>query len=180
MTYDEDITYTALQTKCRNLNCTRIIYGIVNALVVDRDPTAVSTLSDDPLLSAQNINQQVNSLHDYGALYSLSGAHEIPINRLSADLDVTDNGNYVAFQRPAVAPNQGAFLLKPATALLPTQNVTPWMPFSITSWLGIASGSLIRFLDTNTLPDIEIRMMPAPGTVLLSDDASTIKYWTIE
>ncbi len=58
LTYDQDITYTALQTKCHNLNCTRIIYGIINTLVVNRDPTAVSTLSDDPVLSSQNTNQQ--------------------------------------------------------------------------------------------------------------------------
>jgi len=86
------------------------------------------------------------SLHDYGGLYSLLGAHKIPINRFSADLDVTDNANYVAFQRPEVPPNPGAFLLKPATLGAPYQNVSPWVPFSVTSWLGIASGSFMRFL----------------------------------
>jgi len=71
------------------------------------------------------------SLHDYGAPYSLLGAHKIPINRFSADLDVTDNGNYIAFQRPPVPPNPGAFLLKLATTALPLQNTTPWVPFSL-------------------------------------------------
>ena len=60
LTYEQDITYSALETKCHNLNCSRVIYGIINALVVDRDPTAVSTLSADPLLSGQNVNTQVS------------------------------------------------------------------------------------------------------------------------
>ncbi len=39
------------------------------------------------------------SLHDYGALYNLLGAHKIPLSRFSADLDATDN----AFQRHLLA-----------------------------------------------------------------------------
>lgn len=54
--YSPNITEEALTAKCVNLNCTKVIYGIINALVVSRDPTAVSTLSDDPSLTAANEN----------------------------------------------------------------------------------------------------------------------------
>lgn len=62
LTYSQNITEAALQAKCANLNCTRVIYGIVKAIVVEQDPTAISTLSVDPLLNAASENVQV-SLH---------------------------------------------------------------------------------------------------------------------
>ncbi len=103
------------------------------------------------------------SWHDYGALYSLVGAHKIPINRFSADLDVTDNANCINFTPLATCSSPPSFfVLKPATIAFPTQNVTPWQPFSVTSWLGVASGTFMRFLDTDIMHDIEIRMMLAP------------------
>ena len=60
LTYDDNISREALQRKCDNLNCTRVIYGIINAIVVTQDPTGVQTLSEDPLLSDTNINSQVS------------------------------------------------------------------------------------------------------------------------
>ena len=48
--------HASLEIKCHNLNCTRIIYGVINALVVNEDPTAVLALSADLLLGAQNLN----------------------------------------------------------------------------------------------------------------------------
>ena len=67
------------------------------------------------------------SLHDYGALYSLLGAHKIPLDRFSADLDVTDNANYIPFQANPTKPQLGAFNLKPATQTNPSQNTSPWI-----------------------------------------------------
>lgn len=86
--------------------------------------------------------------------------------------------NYIPFQSPVTKPTVGAAMLYP-TGQGPQGNtgpMTPWTPFSVTSWLGIASGSFMRFLDTNILPDIEIRMMLAPGTIIASDDASNVRY----
>ena len=60
LTYSQNITEVALQEKCKNLNCTRVIYGIVNALVINRDPTSVSALAVDPLLTSADENVQVN------------------------------------------------------------------------------------------------------------------------
>lgn len=60
LTYDATISYATLKKKCDNLKCTRIIFGVVNAIVVSQDPTAVQTLSDDPLLSNAFQNTQVS------------------------------------------------------------------------------------------------------------------------
>ncbi len=62
LTHSDDITEAALQEKCQNLNCSRIIYRIIKGIVVNTDPTAVNTLSVDPLLNAAAENVQV-SLH---------------------------------------------------------------------------------------------------------------------
>ena len=59
-TYSEDIILVALQNKCKNLNCTRIIHGVINALVVMQDPSGLSSLSVDPALQATNQNSQVS------------------------------------------------------------------------------------------------------------------------
>lgn len=88
----------------------------------------------------------MGSLHDYGALYSLLGAHKIPINRFSADLDVTDQANYIQFANNPPGNASGAYTLPAATATAPTQNQSPWVPLSVTSWLGVAAGSFMRFL----------------------------------
>lgn len=64
LTYSQNITESALQTKCKNLNCTRLIYGVINALVVSYDPSGINTLSVDPLLSSAAENIQVRL--DYG------------------------------------------------------------------------------------------------------------------
>ena len=60
LTYDDNISEVALNRKCANLNCTQLIYGVIKAIVVTRDPTAVQTLSDDPLLTATNANSKVS------------------------------------------------------------------------------------------------------------------------
>jgi len=60
LTYDQDLTCAALETKCKNLNCTSIICGVVKQLVVMQDPTGLSTLSVDPSLSIANQDVQVS------------------------------------------------------------------------------------------------------------------------
>lgn len=60
LTYDAGISRAALQRKCDNLKCTRVIYGVINAIVVTQDPTGIQTLSEDPSLSAANENTQVS------------------------------------------------------------------------------------------------------------------------
>ncbi len=60
LTYTQDLTCGALETKCKNLNCTRIICGVVKQLVVLQDPSGLSTLSVDPSLSTTNQDVQVS------------------------------------------------------------------------------------------------------------------------
>lgn len=80
----------------------------------------------------------LGSLHDYGALYSLLGAHNISSNRYASDLDVTDLGSYCS--------NLPATIAAGATGAN-----GPWTPMTISSWLGVAGGQFMRFLDTNIM-----------------------------
>ena len=60
VTYSQDLSCEALNTKCKDLNCTTVICGIVKQLVVMQDPEGVSALSIDPALTTANQNQQVS------------------------------------------------------------------------------------------------------------------------
>ena len=60
LTYDDNISEDALKRKCENLNCTQVIYGVIKAIVVTQDPTGITTLSEDPLLTAPYQNTQVS------------------------------------------------------------------------------------------------------------------------
>ena len=51
LTYDSQITEEALNVKCKDLNCTHVIYGIIKAIVVMQDPEGLSALSVDPALT---------------------------------------------------------------------------------------------------------------------------------
>lgn len=71
LTYDSEITEEALQVKCKDLNCTQVIYGIIKAIVVMQDPEGLSALSVDPALTASNLNSQVTL--DYVLQHNISG-----------------------------------------------------------------------------------------------------------
>ncbi len=60
LTYSQSLSCEALQTKCKDLNCTAVICGVVKQLVVMQDPEGVSALSVDPALSTANQNVQVS------------------------------------------------------------------------------------------------------------------------
>ncbi len=60
LTYSQTLTCEALETKCRDLNCTSIICGAVKQLVVMQDPHGVSALSIGPALTLANQNVQVS------------------------------------------------------------------------------------------------------------------------
>ncbi len=82
------------------------------------------------------------SLHDYNGLYNLLGAHKIPLNRCSADLNVTDNANYVPLQSPVTKPTIGAQLLY--TAGTSTGPASPWTPVSVPLvWASLLAASCV-------------------------------------
>jgi len=54
------LTCKALETKCKDLNCTCIICSITKQIVVEQDPEGVSALSVDPALNAANQNVKVS------------------------------------------------------------------------------------------------------------------------
>ena len=60
LTHSQSLSCEALHTKCKDLNCTAVICGVVKQLVVMQDPEGVSALSVDPALSTANQNVQVS------------------------------------------------------------------------------------------------------------------------
>lgn len=76
----------------------------------------------------------LGSLHDYGFLSYWLQCHRVPIQRTQADLQLTDLGGYALTQPSSFTGDLG-----PSTS-------SGWQPFSISNWLGIASGSFMRFL----------------------------------
>lgn len=119
----------------------------------------------------------LGSLHDYGFLYSLLAKQKQPNYRSEFDLDVTDSAGILIPSSGATVGSRSATLdltNQPAIightqyippnggfgannqAVYPTTggqgsitNPTKWTPLSISNWLGIASGTYMRFLDTN-------------------------------
>jgi hypothetical protein len=114
----------------------------------------------------------LGSLHDYGFLYSMLANHKIPMTRTNADLNVTDSAGYLQKTAVAVAGGKNSS----NTVSLGAGAKSDWKPQSVTSWLGLPAGNFMRFLDTNILPDIEIRMLLAPNTIIPQAKAARIKY----
>lgn len=105
----------------------------------------------------------LGALHDYGFLAHWLKTHRVPLYRTQADMSVTELAgtpqiNGVNFY--TVAAN----------------STTAWQPLSLCDWLGIGQGSFMRFLDTNLMPDIEIRILLAPNAILPSGNTQAISY----
>jgi len=196
LTYDEQITYSALQTKCHNLNCTRIICGVINALVVDRDPTAVSTLSADPLLSAQNINQQVSLdyiFHDYVTIANASLERRPPwhldrLNQIALPLDgfyesnLTGVGAHIYLIDTGIQSNHSEFLNADATGTRVVSGEWSFDGSNITedcNGHGTATASLAGGRTVGTSPNATlhaIRAIGCDGTANIADIIAAINY----
>ena len=139
----------------------------------------------------------LGSVHDYGFLYNLLAQHKIPNTRSTFDLGVTDQGRAVnvststdaiaagaevANGGPHLGASDGSYRLPPGgtlgapTVLDGVSNPSNWSPKSISSWLGLPGGQFMRFLDINILPDIEIRLLLAPNSVVSTDQVGQVIY----
>ncbi len=106
----------------------------------------------------------LGSLHDYGACYHLMAANKIPSHRTEMDMRATDHAGYLTA------------ITDPTIQTIASTGNSPWIPLTISSWLGLAGGQFMRVLDTNLMPDIEIRIQLAPSTILPSSNASFFRY----
>lgn len=150
-------------------------------------------------LTMGGLQSGMGSLHDYGFLYNLLAAHKVPIGRTACDLSVTDDGelpsDYASTEGLAAGgaaaaavphtgsedatyrvPPGGSFAQNGQIVVAGASNPSSWSPKTISSWLGLAGGQFMRFLDTNILPDIEIRILLAPNAILASDQVSASAY----
>ncbi len=137
----------------------------------------------------------LGSLHDYGFLNNLLTHHKIPVGRAQLDLSITDNGGQLTEANNSTASStnvtgSGNTGVSPSVYMLPgggqwsaqvttsptARSPSQFRPMSISNWLGLPSGNFMRFLDTNILPDIEIRMLLAPNSILCTDKAGSVQY----
>ena len=96
LTYSQDLSCAALETKCKNLNCSSIICGVVKQLVVLQDPSGLGTLSVDPSLSTANQDVQVSLEYTVMDVVNVANAsdemnppwHLDRINQASLPLDL--------------------------------------------------------------------------------------------
>ncbi len=76
----------------------------------------------------------LGALHDYGAAYHLLAVNKIPASRTEMDLRATDHAGYLT----AVSDPTVQSIVNGANS--------SWIPLTISSWLGLAGGSFMRFL----------------------------------
>jgi hypothetical protein len=125
-------------------------------------------------------DKYVSNTYDNNVMYNL-----FPQNSISENTFVpTQGGNYTtAAYQPYSAPEGSGdanVLLSTFSPQFPsvtakpadTTTTTYFQRVNATMWLGILGGQYMRFLDTNLLPDIEIRITWARNNVLLQTPGS--------
>lgn len=119
-------------------------------------------------VTAGGVQVGLGSLNDYGSLAGL-----LLLNTLGKD-KVNELGKYEGGDAQYTGSADGYTGTPGAVALAAnmTGTQTPATKKQCTSWLGLLGGSFMRFLDTNLLPDIEIRLTLA-GTNILSPSIVT-------
>lgn len=116
----------------------------------------------------------MGSLHDYGYLYQLLAQHKVPISRSEQDLKATDLAGPIQYEAQAIG--SGARSAATSFFNLDGGAKTAWKPLTVSSWLGLPAGNFMRFLDTNILPDIELRILLAPNAVIPQARNGAISY----
>jgi hypothetical protein len=135
-------------------------------------------------VTAGGVQVGLGSLNDYGGIWSLLAANSVSPDK-TGDLAVLESGGLVN-------PDNGntAFPIGSGAAFPVGVNNTYWCPPAptvtmaaandgvtggvaqirrvISGFLGVLSGSYMRFLDTNLLPDVEIRLTLASNSVIAS------------
>lgn len=138
-------------------------------------------------VTAGGVQVGLGSLTDYGSAFSFLG-----MNTLSKEkheelnvLELGGGGRFLANKNDSIA-NYNVTSAGPPTGatvgptLFPSgstgaagTSVTKWQRVHTSMWLGVLGGAYMRFLDTNLMPDVEIRLTVARDTVLMLPPTST-------
>jgi hypothetical protein len=158
-------------------------------------------------VTAGGVQVGLGSLNDYGGLFSLLGSNGLGINK-STELAVQEmafgaNSGFQAqssqsygcpasgngFAKLVYGGSSSAagtttstamtyFMIPPPTVQTGA-NVTNYYRVAVTGWLGFLDGSFNRFLDTNLMPDIEIRLTLANANVLIANNSAAVFTWGV-
>lgn len=157
-------------------------------------------------VTAGGVQVGLGSLNDYGGLWSLYGSNGIGTAK-GSELSVEEMvyGASSGFQPQSTAaygcPSSGNgyatlvyggsagaagtatstgmtyFVLPPPTVT--TGTGTNYYRLAVTGWMGFLDGSFNRFLDTNLMPDIEIRLTLANANVLVPNNSTAVFTWGV-
>lgn len=140
-------------------------------------------------VTAGGVQVGLGSLTDYGSAFSF-----LAMNTLSKEkhqeLNILELGggnrflankndsisNYNAFNpnaTPVTGATVGPILWPEAGA---TGLTTRWQRVHTSMWLGVLGGAYMRFLDTNLMPDVEVRLTVARDTVLITPPNTTSAF----
>ena len=121
----------------------------------------------------------LGSLGDYGGLFSL-----LAFNTLGAD-KLREIGHYEGGKNETGSSvgyvNEDSFNVWDGVVKAPNSATNETNgPKMVSNWLGVLGGNFMRYLDTNLLPDIEIRITLASSVVLECATAATAATFLVQ
>ncbi|CAL8468231.1 g7770 [Coccomyxa elongata] len=156
--------------------------GVASTSTPNADfPRYVQSLFRRVDVTAGGVQVGLGSLSDYGAVWSLLALNtlgqdkhnELSKYELAGELSANNNlgpfyqggQDYPALGRTATGVTAQAQGVVPTG----TSNTIPTQRLQCSNWLGVLGGNFMRFLDTNLLPDVEIRLTLNSPYVLVNN-----------
>lgn len=138
-------------------------------------------------VTAGGVQVGLGSLNDYGGLWSLLATNGISTTK-TGELAVLEGGSATVAEASSEIIAASTYGSNSTTwtnsngtkwecpglfsTVLPLSSTSYWRQ-NITGFLGVLGGQYMRFLDTNLLPDVEIRITLAPAAVIAGSVNST-------
>ncbi len=136
-------------------------------------------------VTAGGVQVGLGSLTDYGSAFSFLGMNTLSKEKhdelnvlelggggrfIANKNDTISNYNVIGSGNPLTGATVGPVLFPEAGT---NATVTRWQRVHTSMWLGVLGGAYMRFLDTNLMPDVEIRLTVARDTVLITPPNTT-------